>query len=111
MKLPLSLKIAGYRYGVVYEAHRSRDRGTENPATCNSHVQTIWIDTDQHREGQESSLIHEIIEALDYHYELKLSHQTIATLETALYQVLKDNELAEQSGQNVPILADARRKE
>jgi len=91
MKLPSSLKIAGYEYSVVYEVHRSRDRGSNNPASCNSKAQTIWIDTDQHRESQESSLIHEVLEALDYHYELGLSHQTIATLETGLYQVLRDN--------------------
>ena len=96
MRLPSTLKIAGYQYNVVYEVHRSRDRGVNNPASCNSRAQTIWIDSDQHREGQESSLIHEIIEALDYHYELKLDHQTIATLETALYQVLRDNKLLKE---------------
>lgn len=46
---------------------------------------------------QESTIIHEIIEALNYHLELNLEHNKITALESGLYQVLKDNNLIDLS--------------
>ncbi len=40
---------------------------------------------------QESTLLHEIIEALDFNLELKLEYNQISQLKVGLYQVLKDN--------------------
>jgi hypothetical protein len=39
---------------------------------------------------QESIIIHEILEALNYHLELELPHRTISALESGLYQTLHD---------------------
>lgn len=93
MNIPKKIKVAGYNMEVVMINDRTSDHGDSSPATFNSRRGKIWIDKAQSREQQESSLIHEILEALDYHYELKLEHRTISILETALYQVLKDNKL------------------
>jgi hypothetical protein len=36
-------------------------------------------------------LIHEAIEIVNWHNDLRLSHQTISTIETAFYSILMDN--------------------
>lgn len=92
MKIPSKIKIGGYNYSVI-KSDRQRSNGSEAPASVFTRHQKIFLDIDQHPEQQFSSLLHEIIEAIDYHYELKLEHKTIMTLETALYQVLKENNL------------------
>jgi hypothetical protein len=53
----------------------------------------IKIDSSQKPEEQMSTLLHEIIEYINYMFELKLEHSDIMCLEVALYQVLKDNKL------------------
>ncbi len=53
----------------------------------------IKIDKSLPQDFQKSVLLHEIIEFIDSMWELKLEHKTITCLETALYQVLKDNKL------------------
>ena len=40
---------------------------------------------------QEASLLHEILEVINYIFEFDFSHDKIQILESALYQVLKDN--------------------
>ncbi len=51
----------------------------------------IKIDKSKPKEHQESTLIHEILEFINSLYELELEHYKITCLETALYQVIKDN--------------------
>jgi len=41
------------------------------------------------RELLETTFIHEVIEAINYHYELSLKHQNITLLETTLYDTFK----------------------
>ncbi len=53
--------------------------------------QIFNIDGRQSEKGQRSSILHEIIEALNYHLELDLKHSVIAQLEAGLFQVLEDN--------------------
>ena len=53
----------------------------------------IKIDKTIENDFQKSVLLHEIIEFINDMLELKLEHRTITCLETALYQVLKDNKL------------------
>jgi len=53
----------------------------------------IKIDTDQTKEEQESTLLHEVLEFINSMFELELKHPDISRLEVALYQVLKDNKL------------------
>jgi hypothetical protein len=90
-KVPKRIKVAGYDYKVIFEVGGRDERGADDPAAMTPRTQQIWIDSKQTLDGQISSLFHEIIEAINYHYELGLKHHTIAILETAWYQVLKDN--------------------
>jgi hypothetical protein len=93
MKIPKQLNISGYNYDIIMVNNRTKGDGNDAPASCSSKYQKIWVDKEQHQDQQESGLIHEIIEAIDYHYALHLEHDKIMTLEAALYQALKDNKL------------------
>lgn len=93
MKIPNKIKILGYDYEVVFREDRLKSDGVDNPGTHCSRFQKIWIDKNQNQQQQESTFIHEILEAISYSLELQLPHNIISSLETALYQVLKDNDL------------------
>jgi hypothetical protein len=92
MKIPKKLKIGGHIYTVKHR-DRFREDGVEKTGSCLSVHTTLWIDNNPSKSQQESTLIHEILEALNNENELNLTHQQISTLECGLYQVLKDNRL------------------
>ncbi len=92
-EFPKSLKIFGYEYSVTVDADRNKEHGASARGSANAYYQKIWIDGAQPFEGMKSTLLHEIIEAINDHFTLDLKHPVICTLETALYQVLKDNDL------------------
>ena len=54
-------------------------------------TQEIQIANDLPKEHFESTILYEIIEAINWHLGLKLEHPTIMGLETGLYQVLTEN--------------------
>lgn len=84
------LKILGYDY-VVKFSPSSDDGGMHDAGRCNATKQIIIVDKETHKQCQESTVLHEILEALQYHLELGLEHRIIASLESGLYQVLTDN--------------------
>lgn len=82
------MKILGYTYSVL----QSNDGDFLDASGRFHHIsQTIHIANDLNNEQKESTLLHEIIEALNYHLSLELSENTIMSLEAGLYQVLSDN--------------------
>lgn len=85
-----SIKILGYEYTVQ---QRSPPEGipTDSFGGCDFAKGTIYCSKDIPSNLQESTLLHEILEALNYHLELGLKHSQITALEAGLYQVLKDN--------------------
>jgi len=96
--LPKHVKIAGYDYRVISEVGKMHERCADDPAAMTPATQMIWIDTKQTPDGQVSALFHEILEAINYHYQLSLKHNVLSVLETALYQVLKDNKFIDFGG-------------
>ena len=55
---------------------------------------TIDIEKTSSHQRQWETLFHEIIEAINSQYNLELPHQTINILGSAIFQVIKDNNLA-----------------
>ena len=92
MRIPKEIKILGHTYAVLYR-NREREDGNLNPGTCDSKFCKIWIDAGWKKSQQEATLIHEIIEALNYNLKLNLVEEQIRGLESGLYQTLKDNNL------------------
>ena len=91
MKLPKKVNILGHIYTVIFNTDRQRQE--DDVASCNFRSQVICIDGDLCDEAKEAAFIHEIIEAVNYHNEYGFAHQIITGLETAIYQVIKDNKL------------------
>lgn len=92
MKIPKQIKIGGSIYRIILKdilRHEYRSMaGYENSDDCE-----ITINIKSDIQTQETTLIHEILEAINYKNELKLNHHQIMSLEHNLYQVLKDNDL------------------
>jgi hypothetical protein len=83
------VKIGGIKYKIEYSKDLARDRGCLGECCCNSNV--IRLDSDLSFHMERKTLLHEIIEAINFEYELKLEHTKISIIETALYQVIIDN--------------------
>lgn len=92
MKLPNKLKILGFNYTIDYLDTSKKMIDAVSGAHRQSDLK-IFIDDTNHREYQESTLIHEIIESIDESNELGLEHQTISILEAGIYQTFKDNDM------------------
>jgi len=88
MRIPKSIVIGGRTYTVEMR-DREKDDGLQKCATVNFVWQKIWIDNKTHRELQETSFLHEIIEVINEQNGLKLEHDTIVQLEGALFPALK----------------------
>ena len=92
------MKILGYNYEVLQSGDSDFLAAM---GRCHTRTQIIHIATNQNNEQKVSTMLHEIIEALNYHLELNLEHSAIMSLEAGLYQVLND------SGINLsPLLED-----
>ncbi len=70
----------------------SRDSLKTNSASASDWHQKIVICKDDRKwDGIMSDLWHEVIEMVNTCYQLKLEHQTIGTLGSAIHQVIRDN--------------------
>jgi hypothetical protein len=92
MKIPKTIKIGAVNYKVI-EVDNIIDTAGDCMGRCDIKKATIELKKEQSQEMKESTLLHEIIEAINAMCELEFSHKTICTLETMLHQVLKDNKL------------------
>lgn len=79
------IKIAGHHFTVDYVD------GLADSGSTDTALNKILINKNLSKSNQESTVIHEIIEAINSIYDLNLPHQTIQTLEAALYAIYKDN--------------------
>jgi len=81
------LKIMGYNYRC-----RIVDKeDLSNMGTCDARNQIIRLAAESCDQGVESTIIHEMIEAINFHLQLSLEHNKIMSLEAALHQALTAN--------------------
>lgn len=83
------MKILGYTYTIELGSDSARMGGNYGHCMCGKQV--IQIANDLNREQENSTIIHEMIEAIRYHLGIKLEHNQIMALEAGLYQVLTEN--------------------
>lgn len=88
--LPDFLNIQGKTFSVEYRDEIVED-GKNFCGSSDIAEQRIEISLRYPKEGQESTLLHEIIEVINGLNDLNLKHWQISVLETALWQVLKEN--------------------
>jgi hypothetical protein len=84
----MRINILGYDYLVWSSTCRELDH---NAGRIDTMALEMKIAVDQHRQQRESTMVHEVIEAISAHLDLKLPHETISALETGLYQTLTGN--------------------
>lgn len=91
---PRKLKIGGHIFTIKYvdkfEASLEEDLGS-----CDRDSSTLVINTNSRisESQRESTLIHEILEAINDIYDVGLEHRQIQLLESTLYQIFVDNNL------------------
>jgi hypothetical protein len=82
------IKILGYYYDMVEDGDYD---STGAFGRMNPKIHKIQIASDLCQQEKETTVLHEIIESINYHLELKLEHPVIMSLEASLYQALTDN--------------------
>lgn len=80
-KIPKKIKVGPYKLKVKIKP----DKDMDNKAGLFwTHKMEIWINDTTTTFFRYATFMHEIIEAINYIYDLKLSHNKITTIETAL---------------------------
>lgn len=82
------MKVLGYNYTLEYGQDRDRMGAC---GRCHSSRLYIQVANDMNGEQVESTVLHEVIEALNFHLELGLGHSAVMGLEAGLFQVCQDN--------------------
>jgi len=93
LQIPKTIKIGGHIIKIIFDPTCRTDDGYACCGMNRTAKEEITINPGYPQGTQEATLIHEILEAINTTHELGLEHRQICTLEDALYQVLKDNEL------------------
>ena len=84
-----TLKILGYSY-VLDLSKKLRDLGG-NVGNCDMDNKIMQVANDVDSDMIVSTLLHEFIEAINYHLELKLNHRQVMGIEVGLHQSLTEN--------------------
>ena len=80
------MKILGYDY----EFEKNVNDHTGSYGWFDAKSLTIQIADNLNKQQKESTILHEILEALSYHLMLEIGNNIIMPLEAGLYQVLTD---------------------
>jgi hypothetical protein len=80
------MNILGYDYSLRFSKIREM---FGNVGTIDFDSKLLTVALDVSFEDQLSIIIHEIIEAIDYHLELELTHKQVCALEVGIFSVLK----------------------
>jgi hypothetical protein len=89
MVIPKSINILGHAFKIVHLDVSDID----NIGTMDPKHSVIRLSTGMPQSVQESVLMHEIVEAINSHLELKLEHPQITALSTVIFQVLRENKM------------------
>lgn len=87
----MELNICGHKYAIVFDEVFEKKTGAYGQHNVNT--LTMTIDSSLHNSIQCSTILHEIIESLNYHHEYNLPHNVIASLANSLFQVLVENKV------------------
>lgn len=85
--IPETVRIGAQTYRVLIDEPWIEDQY----GGCDTRHQRIWLSDQTGPERQAQTLIHEVIEALNFELDLELEHHQITLLEHGIYQVIVDN--------------------
>ena len=89
----MKINILGRDFRVEEFGPSPMTRAAGDDDTCGCMVNamsTIYIDPNQEIQSKESTLLHEVIEAVNSMLELKLEHTQICSLETGIYSAIRE---------------------
>lgn len=83
------VRIGGIDYKIVRKKGLVADE--DNYGDMTHRTATIYLDADLDPQVEDTTLFHEIFEAIDHQHEMKLPHHQIQTLSNAFCQIMRDN--------------------
>jgi hypothetical protein len=83
------VKIGGHHYRIKYKKSLARNLDAAGMSCANN--LSILLEKDGKKSHIDEVFWHEIVEQINFLYELNLPHNTITTLGCSLHQVLTDN--------------------
>lgn len=89
MNIPKKIKIGALTFKIKYE--KNLTGGSNNLGEMRPMPQEIAIEVNLAPDIKERTFLHEVIEAIDYNYNLSLEHYKIEILGAALQSFIKDN--------------------
>ncbi len=90
MHIPASFKLSGHTYVVQRTGFEAQARGFKG--SCFNDQLIVQVADDIAESCQQETFWHEVVEAIDFTYELKLDHQIISVLGAAIHQVVETRE-------------------
>lgn len=91
MKIPRQLVIKGAHWNVVLTRTLNVCEGEQILGLCDPSLRTITIDKKQTPKQQWSTFMHEVLHALEFEYQVPISHKIIEKIEGPLGDFVKDN--------------------
>lgn len=89
---PLEFEVVEYDSTSAYNKLMGKEGSSDMFGICQTYPKTqILINGLQDPQSKQLTLLHEVLEAINFLYEIKLSERDIKTLEATIGQVLKDN--------------------
>lgn len=89
---PLEFEVVEYDSTSAYKKLMGKEGSSDMFGICQTYPKTqILINGLQDPQSKQLTLLHEVLEAINFLYEVKLSERDIKTLEATIGQVLKDN--------------------
>ena len=82
------MKILGHDYKLKYSTLAEMDPFV---GQCHFDRKDITVARDVPYKTIQATLVHEIIEAINYHLELEMNHKQITGMEVGMFQALVDN--------------------
>lgn len=79
------VRVVARTYKVSWQEHLGAQGETDH------HLLTIKIETGKAKEQEQDTVFHEVLHAVDYTMQAKLSERQVATMATGLLAVLKEN--------------------
>lgn len=99
MKIPKTVKIAGFEWEVIYDVNVTRQGSLVG--SCHFYPQKIFLDPETTDQMNEETFLHEILHVIWHNTGLaerfkgnpEYEEELVTLFSVALYQVLKDNKL------------------
>jgi hypothetical protein len=85
-----SVRVLGYEY-TVKRSPPIDIGGMDQAGRAMILRQLMFVDPTQSKQSQDSTILHEAIEAMNYHLAFDMPHDVIMGMESGMYQFIKDN--------------------